>query len=81
MLRILRGSFENRKCRVLNTSRGGLKIFVSEPLDPGTMVQVRFSNLLVMAEVRYCLSADKGYHVGVKVEDTMRLATKDESER
>ena len=61
--------------RVLDASRGGLKLRVPKFLNRGTLVQIHLKglasagllpeSLLAVAEVRYCLSAGDGFHIGV----------------
>lgn len=55
--------------RVLDISRGGLKLLVQEILQPGMLVQVRLKNAIALAEVRYCVPAHSGYYAGVKLQD------------
>ena len=58
--------------RVLNVSKGGLKLGVSERLDPGSLVQIRIKDSFAVAEVRYCVRANQGFHIGVQLQDTFQ---------
>jgi hypothetical protein len=64
--------------RLVEISKGGLKLRLSEPLMPGTLVQIRFSGKLVLAEVRYCNVADAEFHVGVRLQDIFQTTPDDE---
>lgn len=55
--------------RVLEISRGGLKLRVNRPLMPGTLVQIRFGGKLLMGEVRHCDPAGDEYHAGIRLQD------------
>jgi anti-sigma factor RsiW len=55
--------------RVLDVSKHGLKLHVPEFLAPGSMVQIHLATSIALGEVRYCLPAAAGFHVGVRLED------------
>ena len=56
--------------KVVEISRNGLKVITQRYLIPKTLVQVRFNGKAVLGEVRYCLQADAGFQIGLKlVED------------
>ena len=65
--------------RVLDVSTHGLKLHVPEYLQPGTVVQIRLANSVVLGEVRYCLPASVGFHVGVSLEDVFENPPKTSS--
>jgi hypothetical protein len=56
--------------RVLDTSRDGLKLRVSEFLHPGATIQVRVTDTVSFGEVRYCQPAGSAFHVGVQIRDS-----------
>ena len=55
--------------RVLDVSKGGLKLQLPEAVDIGTVVHIRMKHLLVTAEVRYCVAASGGFSAGVQIQD------------
>ena len=55
--------------RVLDVSKEGFKLLVSQPLDPASTVQIRLNTVIVLAEVRYCVPCGEGYHAGVLILD------------
>jgi len=63
-------SFARDAARVLDTSRDGLKLRVSEFLAPGSTIQVRLANAIAFGEIRYCKPVGSGFHVGVQLQDT-----------
>lgn len=68
-MKILRPLGEGSEVRVLDVSKGGLKLRVPELLQPGTIIQVHLKAAIAMAEVRYCLAADGGFHAGLRLLD------------
>jgi hypothetical protein len=60
---------ERYKVDVLNVSRGGLKLHVSQPLERGAVVQIRLHAALVTGEVRYCARIGGEFQVGVRLLD------------
>jgi hypothetical protein len=52
--------------QVIEISRHGLKIRTQRPLLGKTLVQIHFDGKTLLGEVRYCMKADEGYHVGIK---------------
>ena len=57
------------QARVLDASREGLKLRVSEFLHPGATLQVRVTDTVAFGEVRYCQPAGSAFHVGVQIQD------------
>jgi PAS domain S-box-containing protein len=51
--------------QVLNVSDGGLRLWVSQLLDIGTLVEIQRGDEIAVASVRYCVPVDHGFHVGV----------------
>jgi hypothetical protein len=58
------------QARVLDTSRDGLKLRVSEFLHPGATIQVRVADTIAFGEVRYCQPAGSAFHAGVQIHDS-----------
>ena len=61
--------------RVLDISKGGLKLEVSALLHPGMLVQVRMKSAIALAEVRYCIPAAMGFHAGLRLQDVFWMGT------
>lgn len=57
--------------QVLDISKGGLKLRLDDPLDPGSLVQVELRNAMATAEIRYCEAALAGFHVGVRLDQVV----------
>ncbi len=51
--------------QVLNVSNGGLRLWSSQSLDAGTLVEIQRGDEIAVASVRYCCPADDGFHAGV----------------
>jgi hypothetical protein len=52
--------------RVVEISRGGLKVRTPRFLIPKTLVQIVFDGKPVLGEVRYCVKVDSEYQAGIK---------------
>ena len=65
-------SSERAAVRVLETSKRGLKLSVAEFLQPGSIVQIHLKQRFVLGEVGFCRKVDIGYHVGVRLQDSVR---------
>jgi len=52
---------------VLELSRSGLKVRTLRFLIPRTLVQLRFNNKTVLAEVRYCEKKESSYEAGFEI--------------
>ena len=61
---------EPENIRILDTSRGGVKLTTQRPLETGALVQIRLNNLVITAEVRHCTRQGEGYQAGVEIQDT-----------
>ncbi len=57
--------------RIVEMSRGGMKLRLPHSLMPGTLVQIRFQAKLALAEVRYCEAAGAEYYAGVRFQDVL----------
>jgi hypothetical protein len=53
--------------QIVDSSKGGLKLEVSQSLRLGTIVQVHLKTTIMTGEVRHCTVAGKGFHVGIKL--------------
>jgi hypothetical protein len=61
---------ERISARVIDYSRGGLRLRVEKSLMPGTLVQVRVGEKLLLGDVRFCSPADGGeFYAGVRLQD------------
>jgi len=72
-IRVVHASLKPLACRVFDASGGGLKLKVSIPLEPGTLVHVRLAKTFIMAEVRYCLRKGREFHVGLETKDVFEI--------
>src|SRR5262245_10310510 len=54
--------------RVMDVSRGGMRLRSPQLLSPGTSVRVKLGDTEVTAVVRYCIAADGAYWAGVQVQ-------------
>ena len=57
--------------RILNVSTDGLQLAADRPLDPGMRVQIQSTSDFAVAEVRYCVPASPGFHIGVHLDDVV----------
>jgi len=55
--------------RVVDTSCKGLKICAPRSILQGSVVQVRYRDRIVLAQVKYCLQAGDEFHVGVRFKE------------
>ena len=63
--------------RVLDVSRGGLRLRLPEFLQPGTIIQIQLKSLIAEAEIRYCVQAEEaGFYAGVELQDVAWTDTK-----
>ena len=63
-----------RKVRLLDVSKGGLKLRLPQSLDPGAQVQVGLRDALVLGSVRYCRSAGPDFEIGIQIDDVFPRA-------
>jgi hypothetical protein len=72
LLRVLSPlSFDKLEVRILDVSRGGLKVQVPISLSIGTIVQIPLRKTVAFGEVRYCIPAGNEFHAGVQVHDSL----------
>ena len=62
---------ERFSIRILDVSKDGLKIDSPHLLEAGSTLQLFTDRVIAIAEVRYCIRAGEGYHVGVFVQDSI----------
>jgi hypothetical protein len=69
-MRILNPLHTNREeVRILDVSKNGMKVRVPCSVALGAIVQIRVKNTHVLGEVRYCISADEGFNIGLLIQD------------
>ncbi|HEY4364119.1 MAG TPA: PilZ domain-containing protein [Bryobacteraceae bacterium] len=68
-MKVLQPIGPSAQIRVLDISRGGLKITVPELLPPGTVLQIHMKSAIAFAEVRYCTMHGAEFHAGVRFQD------------
>jgi len=66
--------------RVVQTSREGLRLRVSEFVHPGSTIQVHMADTLAFGEVRYCQPAGSSFHIGVQIRDSFPAPLADSME-
>lgn len=59
--------------RIIEASKGGLKLRVGRPLLPGALLQVRSEDTIAMGEVRHCVRVGSEFEVGVQLIDVTRI--------
>jgi hypothetical protein len=55
--------------RILDVSKDGMKVELSQVLEPGATIEVLFKRFVAIAEVRYSIRVGDGYHCGVQIQD------------
>jgi hypothetical protein len=70
VLRVLKPERSPRiKMRIVEASKGGLKLRLPRQLMTGTIVQVYVRELFILGEVRYSIPVGAFFHAGVKIQD------------
>ena len=54
--------------RVLDVSKSGMRLKLSSPLAPGTLVQVELKNLVATGTVRHCRRDEEEYSMGIELD-------------
>jgi hypothetical protein len=54
--------------RIMELCATGVRLRTNRPLLPGSVVQLRWKNIEISAEVRRCISAESNFLVEVKLE-------------
>src|SRR5690349_22266903 len=72
-LRVLNPRLEGAiEVEAIDQSDEGLAFRSPWPLAPGTTVQLRFQDQLLMGEVRHCLEeSERRFRIGIRVDETM----------
>ncbi len=52
---------------VLDISRNGMKLLSRRGLDPGTLIHIRLSSVVVFGRIRRCQPVGESFHVGVQI--------------
>lgn len=52
--------------QVLDVSNGGLRLWASQSVETGTLVEIQREDEIAVASVRYCIPANPGFHVGLR---------------
>jgi hypothetical protein len=55
--------------RLVDISRNGAKIQVPQAVAPGSILELRTSKAVILAEARYCVSGDHTFYVGVQIRE------------
>ena len=63
--------------RILDVSKDGLKVLVSRALDPGSLVQIRREDTVIIGEVRYSISVGEAHHAGVHIQEAFARKRED----
>jgi hypothetical protein len=66
-----------QSARVQDVSQGGLKLVVTQPVEPGELVKVEMTHQVLVAHVRNSQKCRDGYEVGVELIHTMQKAELD----
>jgi len=59
---------------ILDVSRSGLRIGLSKRIDRGEQVKVKLHGNVIFGEVRYCRAVSGAFHVGIRIQDLVRLS-------
>ena len=62
---------EMHSIRIVEVSRGGLKLRVPNSLKPGTIVQIHSKTTIAIGEVRHCTAVDNEFYAGVKLAEVI----------
>ena len=55
--------------RVVDVSRGGLRTHTPNPLTPDSLIKIQMQFSVSCGDVRYCIPAENGFYVGVRLHD------------
>jgi hypothetical protein len=61
------------RIRILDVSKGGMKVGVLDSLEPGTSVKVRLQATIAFGEVRYCRRVGGSYHAGIQLHNAWQI--------
>jgi len=66
-------SMDRSAVRILDISKNGLGLLLPISLDPGTVVQVRFGQIIALGEVRYCRPFEDQFQAGIRLQNVTDL--------
>jgi PilZ domain-containing protein len=79
-IRVLDGSAAGHAGHLLDISRNGMTVRLSEALQPGTLVQAYIgTRIILMAQVRCCTPREGEFHVSVEIKNVFLIPRKDPS--
>ena len=55
--------------RIVDVSKSGLRAHTPKSLPPGSLIKVRMQCSVGCGDVRYCIPAESGFYVGVRLHD------------
>ena len=58
--------------RIVEISRGGLRILVNRDFLPQSLVQIIASNQIMMGKVRHSTPVEGGFHVGIQLVEMLQ---------
>jgi hypothetical protein len=73
-IQVLRGSSEPIYGTILDVSRSGLRVALSQRIDRGEQVKVKLHHNVIFGEVRYCRSISGAFHAGIRIQSLVRPA-------
>jgi hypothetical protein len=73
-LEVLPGPSEPVYGTVIDVSRSGLRVALRQRIGRGERVMIKLHRNVIFGEVRYCRSVPGGFHAGVKIQDLVRPA-------
>jgi PilZ domain len=73
-IEILSGPSEPIYGTVIDVSRSGLRVALSQRIDRGEHVKVTLHDSVIFGEIRYCRSIAGTFHVGIRIQDLVRPA-------
>jgi len=62
-------SMEFWDVRIVNVSKGGLRTHTPRSLLQGSLIKIKMRYSVACGDVRYCIPADNGFYVGVRLHD------------
>ena len=62
-------SKENWDVRVVDVSKGGVRVFTPQPLTPDTLIRLKMKSSVACGDVRHCLATPEGFYAGVRLHD------------
>jgi hypothetical protein len=61
---------------ILDVSRSGLRIVLPKRMNRGEQVKVKLQGNVIFGEVRYCRAASETFQVGIRIQDLVRAASR-----